>query len=384
VAETGTDMAAREPLYNAAELRRALDEEGFDALVVRSGRNVAYLSGMRFPGTLGRLQDFAHSPRAALTVWPREGAPTLIASTIAAGVARRHSWVDDIRSFIEYSESPFVLAGRVVKERRLGHGRIGVERREMGADQWEAFRAELPDAELVDCTDTLEAVRNIKTPDELRLLRAAVEIQDAAHLEVFSGARAGDTERELHARMIAAMLRRGAESAHGMMQASSNPVTYGGEGPTVLRRGDALRTDYVCYVDGYAANLSRMAVIGPPGDTQQAMYAILRDTHRATIDACLRPGVEAQDVYAFVRDRFVAAGFPNVAGLVGHSIGVWWHQEEPMLVPGERRVLRDGMVVCLEPILDGFWHVQDEIMVQESGPVLLSDMFDTSNLFVIG
>jgi hypothetical protein len=41
------------------------------------------------------------------------------------------------------------------------------------------------------------------------------------------------------------------------------------------------------------------------------------------------------------------------------------------------------MVVCLEPILDGFWHVQDEIMVQESGPVLLSDMFDTSNLFVI-
>ena len=43
-----------------------LPEGGFDAVVARSGRNVAYLSGMRFPGTLGRLQDFAHSPRAAL------------------------------------------------------------------------------------------------------------------------------------------------------------------------------------------------------------------------------------------------------------------------------------------------------------------------------
>jgi Xaa-Pro aminopeptidase len=98
----------------------------------------------------------------------------------------------------------------------------------------------------------------------------------------------------------------------------------------------------------------------------------------------LHPGVEARQVYEYVRDSFARATFHNVAGLVGHSIGVWWHQEEPMLVPSEFRVLREGMVVCLEPILDGFWHLQDEIVVTATGPTLLSDKFRTESLFIIG
>ena len=227
-------------------------------------------------------------------------------------------------------------------------------------------------------------MRNLKTAGELALLREAAELQDVAHEEVFAAARPGDTERELHARMIASMLRLGAESAHGMLQASTNPVTYGGEGATVIERGVAVRTDYVCYRQGYAANLSRMAVMGAPTDEQRAWYRTLRDIHRATIETQLRPGVEARAVYGFVRERLIEAGFPNVAGLVGHSIGVWWHQEEPMLTPNESRLLRAGMVVCLEPILDGFWHLQDEILIRDDSPELLSTRFNTDELFVLG
>jgi Xaa-Pro aminopeptidase len=376
--------ASRQPLYNDAELRRAIDAAGVDAVIARSGRNVAYLSGMRFPGTLGRLQDFAHSPRAALLVWPAAGEPTLVASQIAAALARRVSWLEDIRPFTEYVESPYALTARVVRDLGLGRGRIGVERREFGAAQWDEFRAELPSAQLIDCTDMLEGVRNLKTPGELALLRQAAQLQDEAHQEVFAAARPGDTERELHAHMIAAMLRRGVESAHGMLQASTNPVTYGGEGDTPIERGVAVRTDYVCYLDGYAANLSRMAVMGAPSEEQTARYHTLRDIHRATIATMLRPAVEAREVYGYVRQQLVGAGCSNVAGLVGHSIGVWWHQEEPMLTPNEARQLRAGMVVCLEPILDGFWHLQDEILIRDEGPELLSASFNTDELYVMG
>jgi len=377
-------MSRPEPLYNAAELTRTIERNGFDALVARSGRNVAYLSGMRFPGTLGRLQDFAHAPRAALVVWPRNAEPTLLASHIAVGVAARHSWITDIRGYTEYSESPAVLAARQVRERGFAGGRIGVERREFGAEQWDAFAAELPGAELVDCTDALEAVRNIKTAQELALLRRAAALLDEAHLKVFGTARPGDSERDLHARMVGTLLRSGADSAHGMLQASANPVTYGGEGNTRIARGIAVRTDYVCYLEGYAANLSRMAVMGPPSDEQQALYATLRRVHLATIAADLRPGNPARSVYEAFRGRMEAAGHPQVAGLVGHSIGVWWHQEEPMLAPSEARELRAGMVVCLEPILDGFWHLQDEILISNTGPELISADFDTSQLFEMG
>jgi Xaa-Pro aminopeptidase len=55
-----------------------------------------------------------------------------------------------------------------------------------------------------------------------------------------------------------------------------------------------------------------------------------------------------------------------------------------MLVPGEARPLLPGMVICLEPILDGFWHLQDEILVTDDAPELLSTTFDTSRLFEMG
>jgi Xaa-Pro aminopeptidase len=377
-------MPNREPIFNRAELERAVAEQNLDAFVARSGRNVAYLSGMNFPGTLGRLQDFANAPRAALVVAQRGGEPALFVSNIARGLAERLSWIEDIRSYTDYVDSPYAAVARELRERGLAKGRIGVERREFGVDNWQAFASELPDAELVDVTDLLEGVRNIKTEAEIALMRRAVEIQDEAHLDVFRTARRGDTEKKLHTRMIAAMLRLGAESAHGMLQASTNPVTYGGEGATPIDRGVAVRTDYVCYYHGYPANLSRMAVMGTPSAEQVARYQTLLSVHRATIEQMLRPGVAASAVWEFVRERFTAAGFDWNGGLVGHSTGVWWHQEEPMLVPNESRTLRTNMVVCLEPILEGFWHLQDQILITGNDPVILSDRFGIDQLFVMG
>src|SRR6185437_3118926 len=178
-----------------------------------------------------------------------------------------------------------------------------------GYDNWQAFASELPGAELIDVTDILEGVRNIKTESEIALMRRAVEIQDEAHLDVFRTARRGDTEKKLHTRMIGAMLRLGAESAHGMLQASTNPITYGGEGAVPIERGVAVRTDYVCYYQGYPANLSRMAVMGTPSAEQVARYQTLLTVHRATIEQMLRPGVAASAVWEFVRERFTDAGF---------------------------------------------------------------------------
>lgn len=237
---------------------------------------------------------------------------------------------------------------------------------------------------MIDCTDLLESVRNVKTPGEIALLQQAVKIQDQAHLEVFSQAGPGDTERQLHARMVGRMLELGAASAHGMLQSSRTPMTYGGEGDVPIERGVAVRTDYVCYYEGYAANLSRMAVMGQPSQEQRDHYGALLQTHRATIQQTLVAGTPVNRIHAFVKQQFEAAGFPWNKSLVGHSIGVWWHQEEPMFVPHETRALRANMVVCLEPILEDFWHLQDQVLITEDGPELMSSDFDTSALFVMG
>jgi Xaa-Pro aminopeptidase len=377
-------LVRQEPWHNESELSQQLAAADIDVVIARSGRNVMYLSGMRLPGTLGRHQDFVWSPRPALVVWPLDGSPTLVVNGFSHKLAAQSSWIDDIRTYTEYTESPWAVCIDRLKELGLDDGRIGVERQELNVDQWTELSEGLSAGELVDCTATLNRVRNIKTDREIELLRKSVEIQDKAHIEVFGDAEPGVTEEELHARMLEFMIERGAEWGHGMMQSDNTDITYGGEGPVPVEDGDVIRTDYVSYYRGYAANLSRMAVMGSPTDEQVEYYEDVRDIHRTILDEKIRPGVEAQEVYEFLKEQLRNHGYTDAASLAGHSTGIWWHQEEPIFHPGEETELQPGMVVCLEPIVDGFWHVQDQILVTEDGAELLSDEFDTSELFVMG
>ena len=70
------------------------------------------------------------------------------------------------------------------------------------------------------------------------------------------------------------------------------------------------------------------------------------------------------------------------AGLVGHSVGPWWHQQEPIFCRGGRQVLEPGMVVALEPYM-AHWHCQDLFLITEHKAELLSPAFDTQEMFVI-
>ena len=73
-----------------------------------------------------------------------------------------------------------------------------------------------------------------------------------------------------------------------------------------------------------------MAVLGAPTDEQRRGYALTRDMHRMAIDRC-RPGVLASDVYAAVADAFGKHGEKYTASMVGHGVGAWFHQQEPIL-----------------------------------------------------
>src|SRR5262249_37448818 len=191
----------------------------------------------------------------------------------------------------------------------------------------------------------------------------------------------GDTERDVHSRIIYSCLRRGANWAHGILNSSTNLVPYTGESETVFRRGDVVRTDYVAYLDGYPGHQSRNAVLGSPSAAQQHDYAVVRDIYRMTIDRC-RPGVPAGTLYEFVSREFGRHGWDYQMALVGHGVGPWWHQQEPILRQGSEVVLEEGMVLAMEPQKD-YWHLQDMIVVRETGPQLLSDKFSTDQMCVI-
>jgi len=156
---------------------------------------------------------------------------------------------------------------------------------------------------------------------------------------------------------------------------------YAGESDVVISPGDVIRTDYVAYLDGYPGHQSRCAVVGEPTQSQRDEYGRYLEIYRGAIDRC-RAGVKVDEVYRFVMDGFARNGWEYTTPLIGHGVGVWWHQQEPILRRGAPDVLEEGMVLAIEPRKDA-WHVQDMILVQQGAPVLLSAKLGTDEVFVV-
>ena len=94
---------------------------------------------------------------------------------------------------------------------------------------------------MVNCSRMMDEVRWIKTPEEIAQQKRAADLLDDVLAEIFPTIREGETEREVHARVLAACTRRGAGYVHGVLNSSSNEVMYGGESDVAFHRGDFVR-----------------------------------------------------------------------------------------------------------------------------------------------
>jgi len=371
----------RKSIANLPRLAALMDEAGLDGLVLRSGQNFTYLSGVVYPGTLARHVDLTDSTRPVLLVWPRNGRPVIVANKIAAGLAQRDGWIEDVVLYEAYVDSPQEKLAEALRGAGLTSGKVGFEKDYWSAAHWEAVRAALPGMRMAECTALMDRVRWIKTDDEVKLIRKAADLLDDAYLEAFGRIRPGDTERKVHADLVGTCLRLGFEWAHGIFNVFRNTVPYGGESDMVIEHGDAIRTDYVAYLQSYPGHQSRTVIVGPPTPEQRRDYAINLEVHRRTIDRC-RAGARVHDLWEFTMGEYRKAGWPDHHMLIGHGIGPWWHQQEPILRRKSEHVLEEGMVLALEPHVN-FWHVQDMVLVTKGAPVLLSPKFKTDEPFVV-
>ena len=178
-------------IANVDRLHQLMDEEGFSAIVARSGKNFTYLAGFAYPGTLARHLEFPDSPREVLLVWPRVGQPVMALNSYAAPLARRDSWLENIEVYDDYAESPYQRAADVLTQLGLAGETIGFEKSYVSANRWKEITTLLPHAQIADCTELMDRVRWIKTPEEVAALEAGARLLDEAYLEVLPTVRPG-------------------------------------------------------------------------------------------------------------------------------------------------------------------------------------------------
>ncbi len=365
---------------NFERLKIGFQEYGFDTLVVASGDSILYFSGVPIRSLLGW-------DRIAAVVWPREGLPTLIVCNIDESLARAQSRIQDVRSYVEFAESPIEKVAQVIEEKGLAAKHIGLQMEFLTAAQSEELASLLPDAGLEECDRLLDSVRASKTDKEITLLTEAFNVAEKAIHTGLSEAEVGMTPKEVLETITTHAMARGTDRRNSTLRISKGS-SNGEPRPKNLQPGQLLTVDFVGSYKGYVHDIARTAVIGKPTSQQQETYHRYWTVQRKVIDF-MAPGVRACDVYWRGFEAFREEGLPMwwVIPHMGHSVGVGLH-EHPMIQPYDDRVLEPNMTFCIEPIYPipevGTYVCEDLVRITDTGSEVLSDLYDTSEVLIIG
>jgi Xaa-Pro aminopeptidase len=365
-----------------ARLHRALEEQGWDGLVVSSPENFAYLAGFVVPSQ--PLMRWRH----AAVVLPVGGEPAVMCIGVEEAMVRERTEAAEVDVWSEFDDDPMVCLAGLLRRLGLDQGRLGVELGFLPAADFERLREAAPGAEWVAADQWLGRQRQIKTPEELELLASLSRISDASIGAALGAVKAGDTEMEIAAALTDGIYRGGAEDFKLMIVATGPRSQLANVGPTerILREGDVCRVEIFAVGEGYHAGVCRTAVVGTPPPVAVDIWANLVECRDVLLDA-IRPGASTRSVW----DRFEGLcgplGLP-LFSFVGHGIGLSLH-EHPYLSPHHDQVLQEGMVFGVEPLIYNTGHgfglqLKDMVEVTGEGARLLSDVNDNRQLITIG
>jgi Xaa-Pro dipeptidase len=373
-------------------LADALDAAGWAAAVVTHPRDVLYLAGTAQPSNL--------------LVVPGEP-PTLFARRFAA-LAREESHVRDVVA----DGGLGAVRGRLEMLGVRG-GRLGMGLDVLPTLLYRKAARTLAAFQIDDVSPLIAELRVVKSEPEVRALREAAALFEHVHLAMTRYVRPRIAEHELAAevgrelrraghdglvfyrRWDAAMHPEGAiASGENLWTFSSQAITITGTGlgrgvpfgasRRVLQPGDLVNIDIGLVRNGYHADMARTYVTGEPSDEVRRLAEAVRACQDAALGA-IRPGVAAGAVYEAACETADAHGFGAYfqghgvehGPYIGHSIGLEI-DEPPVLGPGVTTVLREGMVLAIEPKLVvpgvGAVNVEDDVVVREDGCELLSDL----------
>ena len=354
-----------------ARLQEIMERKNLDGIVVSSYQNVSYFAGTHI------MTQVSLPDRLAFVVAPRGGEPTVIVCGIETRQVKTQTDIADVRDYVEFAENPTDVLARVLKERKLASGSIGIDARRLPVASGRLLEDSLGGVELVAIDDDIELAQSVKDANEIAVLESAAKATLAAAEETAAELRAGATERDFSTSAFLKLMQRGGvplflvfASGPKTMQAhpesSDEPMAPG----TLWRIDFGARFDEVINSD-----LARTGVVGEPSAEQAATLKALRATQDAGFRS-IEPGRPAKDVFNAVKDEFKRQGLPFSMPHIGHGMGIGLH-EFPMLEPGNDIKLEQGMVLNIEPMVvlearQEAYHTEDLAEVTPNGARLLT------------
>src|SRR5437763_15539860 len=250
-------QSRQEPSLGPGDISRRLERaraqlkaRGLRCLIATPSTTYAYLTGYN-PG---------RSERFIALMLPVDGGPAVVCPSFEVERIKRHGAIADARGW-EEQDDPYALVRDSV--RRLAP-RAGTMALESSTGYQTALRlaAALSGWTFVDAAPVTERLRIVKAPEEVALIRRAIEITQGAMTATFAQLAAGMTERDVARLLSREMQQRGAEGGGLVQFGPSSALPHGGPAAAALGRETVVPIDCGCRVGGYESDITRSVWFG--------------------------------------------------------------------------------------------------------------------------
>ncbi len=339
------------------KIQAGLRRKKIDAILITEPHNRRYLSGYSAPD-----HDIGESSGALLI--PARRSPLLF--TDFRFKIQAESEVDGLEVML-YTKGLLPLLQQLLPE--LEVSTLAFESHYTLHSVFEKMQtmAEKFSITLAPMDGLVEKMRVIKDGTEIDKIRRSVLLNEEVFQEIYTTITPGQTEIDIALAVEATMRKKGAESpsfdtitATGKRSALPHAVP----GLVRIKKNKPLMIDMGLILDGYCSDMTRTFVPKKASKKYLKIHRLVRKAQLAATKA-IRAGISAAAIDKIARDIITDGGYGKHFGhALGHGVGLAVH-EEPRLSSRNRKFLRAGMVVTVEPgiYLPGWGGIRLENMV---------------------
>lgn len=344
-------------------LRARMREERADALAVTHVPNVAYVTGFEgaFDAEPAHIALLTDTTAVIIT----DSRYVEVLTTAAQGTDWRVVLAKTTLADAFASELRALAIERVALETSLPYSRYRSLEKAAGVT-------------VVECEGWIEALRQVKAPEEISAIEAAQAMTDLAFDHILGALHSGVSEREIALELEFFMRTGGSEGVAFSPIVAAGPnsaLPHATPGDRLLAKGDFVVLDFGARVGGYCADMTRTIVIGKASERHREIYDTVRAANAAGA-AAVRAGLSGRDIDGAARAVIADGGFGEYFGHgLGHGVGREIH-EQPGIGPRSESPVPLHSVITIEPgiYIPGFGgvRIEDLAVVEESGARILT------------
>lgn len=317
-------------------LMQRMAEKNLGAVCVGQRRHVYYLSGHWTVWTQ-RSAAIVFSDGQVWLTCAQEPDKNAAADQVVSYDAK---WTSTLRQ-----EQPAVVAKQVIEAlKNRGVRRVGLDASVVSSQ----VAIEFKDTEAID--PELWQMRRQKDPDELKLMRKAIDCTVAMYRRAKEMIEPGVPELEVFAKLNEAAV---LEAGEPLTELLGNDFACNARGGAPRKdkkagKGELYILDLGPVYQGYFSDNARtFAVDGKPTDKQMKAWEAIVGALKI-VEKMAKPGARCKEIFAAVDEHFKQTRKTGMPHHLGHGVGLQPH-EYPHLNPKWDDVLMEGEIFTAEP-----------------------------------